>query len=107
MSPSKSPPILRTACLALLVANALAACKRESAPGAPPAQAPAASSPAADAPASPVALKDVIETTDRYVVGISFPASANRYPGLAKALSDYAAAARAELMQAVEAFGND
>lgn len=107
MSPSKSPPILRTACLALLVANALAACKRESAPGAPPAQAPAASSPAADAPAAPVALKDVIETTDRYVVGISFPASANRYPGLAKALSDYAAAERAELMQAVEAFGND
>jgi hypothetical protein len=107
VSPSKSPPLLRTACLALWVAASLAACKRESAPAAPSAQPPAASSPAADAPAAPVALKDVIETTDRYVVGISFPASANRYPGLAKALSDYAAAERAELMQAVEAFGND
>ena len=108
MSPSISPPpFLRTALL-LMAVLALSACKREAAvpptasgDAAPPGAAPA------DAPAPPVELKDVIESTDRYVVGISYPASVNRYPGLAKALSDYATAERAELMEAVEAFGND
>lgn len=56
---------------------------------------------------APVELKDVIESNDRYVIGISYPAAVNRHPGLAKALSDYTAAERAELMQAVDAFGND
>ncbi|CAN4279534.1 DUF3298 and DUF4163 domain-containing protein [Pseudoxanthomonas sp. LjRoot125] len=91
----------------MLLAASLAACKRESPSGAPtdaPAT-PAASAP--DVATAPVALKDVIETTDHYVVGISYPASVNRYPGLAKALADYSATERAELMEAVEAFGND
>ncbi|HEY1036894.1 MAG TPA: DUF3298 and DUF4163 domain-containing protein [Pseudoxanthomonas sp.] len=107
MSPCKTPHTLRLACLAVLLAVSLAACKRES-PSGEPADAPA--TPAASAPdasTAPVALKDVIETTDHYVVGISYPASVNRYPGLAKALADYSATERAELMEAVEAFGND
>ncbi|SDQ62359.1 Protein of unknown function [Pseudoxanthomonas sp. CF385] len=107
MSPSKSSPLARTVLLAALAAVSLAACKRESAPAAPGDGATPAATPPAGADAAPVALKDAIETTDRYVVGISYPAAANRYPGLAKALSDYAAAERAELMEAVDAFGND
>ena len=100
-------PLIRALLCAALLLSAVAGCKREE-----PASTPAASgAPAAaptDVPAvAPTALKDVIETTDRYVIGISYPPSANQYPGLAKALGDYSAAARAELMEAVEAFGND
>ncbi len=107
MSPSKSSPLARAALLAVLATVSLAACKRESAPATPGDGTAPATTPPADADAAPVALKDAIETTDRYVVGISYPATANRYPGLAKVLSDYAAAERAELMEAVDAFGND
>ncbi|WP_296278229.1 DUF3298 and DUF4163 domain-containing protein [Pseudoxanthomonas sp.] len=109
MSP---PPLSRHlfphASLVLVAALALAACQRETPPasdaaGEPP---PPVATPAATAGA-PVELKDVIESNDRYVIGISYPAAVNRHPGLAKALSDYTAAERAELMQAVDAFGND
>ncbi|WP_225583413.1 DUF3298 and DUF4163 domain-containing protein [Pseudoxanthomonas sp. PXM02] len=86
----------------------LAACKRESAPvPAATGESPAQVTAPVEAPDAPVELKDVIETNDRYVVGISYPATINRYPGLAKALSAYTEAERAELMEAVEAFGND
>lgn len=108
MSPSISRPPFRQTSLLLVAILALSACKRDAA--APPTTQGEAAPPSAtpvDAPAVPVELKDVIESTDRYVVGISYPASVNRYPGLAKALSDYATAERAELMEAVEAFGND
>ncbi len=78
------------------------------------AQAPASSAesalpaPVAEAPAdAPVALTDVIETSGQAVVGISYAAGLDRYPGLAKALQDYAAAARGELQQAVDGLGND
>ncbi|MET1023077.1 MAG: DUF4163 domain-containing protein [Pseudoxanthomonas sp.] len=47
------------------------------------------------------------ESDPRYVVGISYPPQANQYPGLAKAMGDYANAARAELMQAVNALGSE
>ena len=47
-------------------------------------------------------LKDVIERTPKYLVGITFPPVASAHPVLAKALSDYADAARADLSQAVE-----
>lgn len=60
--------------------------------------------PAADAP---VALTDVIETSGQAVVGISYAAGLDRYPGLAKALQEYAAAARGELQQALDGLGND
>ncbi len=106
-----SPPISRTssrhAFLALAVAMTLSACQRESTPRTTPAGDSAAPAAAPAATEALVELKDVIETNDRYVVGISYPAAAKRYPGLAKALADYSAAERAELMEAVEAFGND
>jgi hypothetical protein len=94
--------------LVLVTVLALAACQRESTPqpaatGEP--QAPVATP--VETTEAPVELKDVIEANDRYVVGISYPATVNRYPGLARALSAYTEAERAELMEAVEAFGND
>lgn len=101
--------LLRHALLILVLMLALAGCKRDeaapavgTAPPAEPGQAPAATEPAGQ-----VELKDVIETNDRYVVGISYPPTINKYPGLAKVLGDYSDTARAELMEAVEAFGND
>lgn len=100
--------LARQAGLVLLTVLAVAACKREAT--APTAVAgdpqPPVTTPVETVDA-PVELKDVIETNDRYVLGISYPASINRYPGLAKALSAYTEAERAELMEAVEAFGND
>jgi len=96
-------PVIRTGLAGLLLV-ALAACQRapEPTPATPaPAAAPTATQappPAADAP---VSLADVIETDPRYVVGISYPPAAAADPGLAKALHDYAQAARGELMQAV------
>ena len=95
---------------ALLVSVVLmaAACEREA--DVPAAPAPAQSVPAETATGGTAAaaeLKDVIETTDGYIVGISYPPTINKYPGLAQAVSAYADAARAELMQAVAGFGND
>jgi Deacetylase PdaC len=53
-------------------------------------------------PAS-VELKDVIENDARYIIGISYPKQAEKYPGLAQALRSYADNARAELLKAVVA----
>jgi len=64
----------------------------------------AAASAGATAP-PPVALEDVMERDPRYIVGISYPPAARAYPGLARALKDYAEAAHAELMQAVQGLG--
>lgn len=80
---------------------AVAACDR-AAPGATDADGAGATPPAVDA-AAVVDLTDVIETTSDYVVGISYPQSAARYPKLAAELKAYADDARAELMRAVEA----
>ncbi|MDR6840922.1 DUF3298 and DUF4163 domain-containing protein [Pseudoxanthomonas sacheonensis] len=94
--------------LLFLLALALGACKREADTPAAPAQpdtAPAGT-PATGTAAAPE-LKDVIETNDAYVVGISYPPTLNKYPGLAQAVAAYSDAARAELMQAVAGFGND
>ena len=87
------------------LALALAACKPD--PDAPAAAAGSGEDTPAAATPPATALKDEIETTDRYIVGISYPPAVNDHPGLAKAVGDYARAARADLMQAVEAFGND
>ena len=83
-------------------------CQREaSVPATPVVTAePAAAVPSAASPAVPE-LKDVIESTESYTVGISYPPAINRYPGLARAVSAYAGSARDELMQAVAGFGND
>lgn len=95
---------------ALLVSVVLmaGACRREA--DAPAAPAPAEAAPAGNTAgaAAPVPeLKDVIETTDAYIIGISYPPAINKYPGLAQAVSAYADSARTELMQAVAGFGND
>ncbi len=108
LHPTPFSPVRSLLCAALLV-SAVTGCKRqEPATGPAAGDVPAAATPAESAAAAaPAALKDVIESTDHYIIGISYPPSANQYPGLAKALGDYSAAARAELMEAVEAFGND
>ena len=99
--------VLKSALLLSLALLALAACKREAAvptaSGQP--EAPVVADPAA--PAVTPELKDVIETTDAYIVGISYPPVVNKYPGLAREIAAYTDAARAELMQAVAGFGND
>lgn len=95
----KRDPGNRLLPLALLLA--LAACQREA--PAPQAQPQAQAPP----PQPVVVLKDVSETTPNYVVGISFPPAANKYPGLAVELQRYADAARAELKQAVDGIGAD
>ncbi len=92
-----------------LLVTLLAACQRQE-PAVAPAQQEDAPLPAAleegAVPETPE-LKDVIDINDRYVVGISYPPAAARYPGLARVIADYADEARKELMEAVEAFGND
>lgn len=91
----------RKVLVATVVAMALvvaAGCRRES-------DAPAASAQQQAQPAAPepvVELTDVSESDPRYILGISYPPLANKYPGLAAALKAYSDAARAELMQAVE-----
>jgi len=103
---------LRTGALALAVGLALlAGCKREADPAVAPATDTTTAQPDTTAPQAaveaPLELRDVIENTPQAVVGISYPQDVNRFPGLAKALSDYATAARAELQQAVDGLGND
>lgn len=93
----------------LLLALGLAACDRGPDPAAPPASSPTpAEGPATTSPpAQPVELKDVMENNESYVIGISYPPAAKKYPGLAAQLKQYADAARAELIEAVEGLGND
>ncbi len=103
---------LRTGALALAVGLVLlAGCRREPDTTAAPTEGPATTQPDTTAPQAtvdaPLELRDVIENTPQAVVGISYPPDVNRYPGLAKALSDYATAARGELQQAVDGLGND
>ena len=89
-----------------LVLLAVAGCRREStATQAGPAPSATAVAPAAAKVTG--GLQDVVETTPRYVIGISYPKSAARYPGLAAVLQGYASASRRDLMQAVEGLGND
>ncbi len=89
----------------LLGVALLPACK----PARPPSPAPSAPAmatptpPPAGVPGDPVELKDVIETTPSYIVGISYPQAALKYPTLALALRTYADSAQDQLMQAVGA----
>ncbi|MCL7713787.1 DUF3298 and DUF4163 domain-containing protein [Stenotrophomonas mori] len=97
--------------LAVAVAIALAGCGKDEArgPAGADAQTPADAAPGEQAPAAAAdaGLQDVIDTTPRYVVGISYPPAANAHPGLARALAEYAEHARAELLKAVDELGND
>lgn len=95
---------------ACLLALTLAACNRGTEPAVPAASTPAPdAAPVAAAPpvAEVIELKDVAENNERYVIGISYPPAAKKYPGLAAQLKQYADAARAELIEAVEGLGND
>ena len=100
--------VLKPVLLLSVLLLGLAACKREAAvpPVSGQPEAPGTVDPASPATVVPV-LKDVIETTDAYIVGISYAPVVNKYPGLAQELAAYTDAARAELMQAVAGFGND
>ena len=90
--------------LLFLCVLVLVACKREApVPGGTPA--PADASTQATPAIGP--LQDVAESTPRYVIGISYPKSVAKYPGLAAALQAYADAARKQLMEAVDGLGND
>ena len=93
--------------LLILSFVALVACERQR----PASAVPESTVPAADQPAvaatTATPLQDVVESTPSYIIGITYPKSAAKYPGLALALQAYAAAARKELMQAVEGLGND
>ncbi|WDS37188.1 DUF3298 and DUF4163 domain-containing protein [Pseudoxanthomonas sp.] len=99
----------KTIIASLLLASLLAGCNQP--PSTPATSAsPVASTPAeasTQSPSAATALSDVAESDPRYVVGISYPPQANQYPGLAKAMGDYATAARAELMQAVNGLGGE
>lgn len=84
-----------------LLGLGLVACNRDG--PAPAASDPSPSTPAVVASPKPVApLADVIETTPEYVIGISYPKSAAKYPGLAAELKRYADATRADLLEAVK-----
>jgi hypothetical protein len=85
--------VLVSTALLILVAG----CRRDESPVPQPAPSTTAAAPAA-VPA--VELKDVVETTSNYVIGISYPPSAAKYPALAAELKRYADAARADLLQA-------
>ncbi len=92
---ARTPAVLATA---LVLGLALAACDKDKPKAAAPAPAQSAAKPAPPPPE----LKDIIEHDARYVVGISFPPEAKKYPGLATALQAYADGARAELLKAVQ-----
>jgi hypothetical protein len=97
--------------MAIAVALSMAACQPDrpatEATAGKPAPAVDTTPAVAEPAAAPAELKDVIERDPRYVIGISYPPGLDRYPGLAVAVRQYAEAARAELMQAVEGLGND
>jgi len=88
----------------------LAGCQRGEeaapAPDAAPAAEAAATGPTPTTEA-PLDLRDVVENNEREVVGISYPAGIDRYPGLARALQEYATSARGDLQQALDGLGND
>ena len=52
-----------------------------------------------------VLLQDVIETKPNLIIGISYPPPAMKHPALARALRDYAEAARNEVVRALTALG--
>ena len=91
--------------LLCLLPLALIACQRD-VPPAPATPAAQGELPAADdvqpLPDEVPELKDVVEMDSRYIVGITYPPEANRYPGLAAELYGYARSARDELMEAVQ-----
>jgi hypothetical protein len=101
--------VVVTSATAVLLAAGLTACKRETPTPAPTAPGAATTTvvPPAAATVAARPLQDVVETTPRYVIGISYPKEAAPYPGLVAALTRYADDARKDLLGAVEGLGND
>lgn len=101
--PVRLCPLPATLILALAL---LTGCNRDVQQSGPDVNLPAqAASPPAEVPVAeaPVSLKDTIETTPAYIIGISYPQQvASKYPPLARALNDYAETSRARLMLAVD-----
>lgn len=94
------------AAAALLLA--LAGCKKDGQQDAVTAAPDTVAAPVDVAPeAAPINLSDVIENTPSYMVGISYPPAAAKYPGLAQELTSYAEHAKAELLKAASELGND
>ena len=92
----------------ILVVCALAGCRREAPTHAGASDVPGTQAPMPrEEPPAPVVLEDVVETDPRYIIGITWPDGVDRYPGLAVLLKDYADAARAEVMEAVEGLEPD
>lgn len=103
MSKHSNPYRTLPSSMALAVVAAallLGACKKDKEASPSPQAAPAEA--AVQPQAAPVELKDVIEQDARYIIGISYPAEARKYPGLAQELRRYAEGARAELLKAVQ-----
>lgn len=90
----------RKCAFTIMMLVAIAGCDRESTTT-PPGD--AAISPSAVEPGARVELADVMEATSDYVIGVSYPESAARYPKLAAEMKRYADDARADLMRAVQA----
>ena len=93
------PTMSRVVPFALPLVLVLVGCERTADTAAATAN-PAATQ-AITAPIAPLVLQDVIETTPSYIVGISYPQVASKYPPLAQAVQTYAESTRAQLMQAV------
>lgn len=87
--------------VALSAAFLLVACKKEQDSARPPQAATTAAAAVQTQP--PVELKDLIENDARYIIGISYPPAASKYPGLAQELRRYSDIARADLLNAVNA----
>lgn len=100
--------IASRALIACLILSGLAGCERGPAPASGPAGAGGeAALPQSPETLEPVELRDVSEVTSDYVIGITYPPSAMKYPGLAAELKRYADEAREDLMQAVAARAPD
>jgi hypothetical protein len=93
-------PFSSALAVSLLALAVLSACKKEADSAASSASPPAQT--AAQAPVAPaIELKDVIENNSRYILGISYPPAAAKYPALAAEIHRYADAARQDLMKTV------
>lgn len=84
----------------LALALLLAACQQDAPPPAKPEPAPPQAAEVTPSPATE--LKDLIENDPRYIIGISYPPAASRYPGLAVELRAYADRARADVLKAAD-----
>ena len=99
-APLRFSRLVRPSVFAIGLLAVLAACDREhstptaAAPPPPPVAQPAP-------PPAAIELKDISESTPQYLIGVTYPPAAAKYPGLAKSLHDYTEAGRADLLKAV------